>query len=818
MNLEEFVNDTLTPAIYRTPARLFGGSWKRRTGKQVCAQHVITNGRDAHDGVGAIIFEDTPYLICDGADAQTNTEIVAWYAEVNSLHYYEAARAIADIYGITFNVDESTLTPYQRKAYGSGSRRDDLADVRAMAEATSNDCAEAVYLRARGITDAQRRAAYLFAVNDGTIRTLVGIHDRHHDEASPMPKGVNDGSHTVGIPVLQGGDLVAIYFRTIAAGVTPKYTSVKLSRASSLVYGLRRAAPTTQTGRPRTLIAVEGAFDAIAAQAAVGTDYDVVAYMTATIREEQARAIAKAGYRNIIQIADYDGDGKTADTVQYVRRTAKTLTGAGLTVLVADLIDEEHPDVKQDPNSFLQAFGTEEFVGRVKAATHATNYIINAIARHAADGSDEARVNARRDIVNALMESSADVINDILNRSDEPMARLFGDIEDLREKLTSERQRLIDEAAEKERRRAIVDKYTEVSEYARKGEYEEAKKRADEARRLIDGDGGTVWNTVKGGRAIAPIIERFKSKAEGLVTRWNVSPDGTTTSRTPIVIPPAAITTISARTGNGKTKALVNIALMFMERAKTTGRHVVYIPYEEDICDTLVNFINVDSDEPMQLPVEGRTEYDNKTIITTCIKEGRGMIKSATESKEHIFAAVEEGKLIIIDEAPTVEDIARLVVGSNGDIEALCIDYLQLIRTENKKATDPKNILVNVMQTLNHVARSTGVSVIAASQFNRECNAPTDMTESKNAAAADIEWATALNIGIYSSYRHPNSITWNDDSEEVKRIKAAGFNPDDINHHSIYMKVLKGRQRGQTEQWGVMGFDGNTGRIGTNVI
>ena len=809
-DLTQFVNEKLAVKIYEDPERAFGGTWRRASAAQRCKEHLLTDGHEAHDFGGSYIRYNKPYKIVDGSDSSSYCEIVKFYQRKNGIDsYIDAVKRLAALYDITYDVP-TNWQPSAEYIQTQKNREEDIDDVAAMAAFTPDNSREAEYLRARGITDELRRDNDIFAVNEQTEPILDRIRKRHRGTSSSFPKGVRaHGSHTIATPIYEHGHIVAFYFRTLSPDVTPKYLAWNVEKDTPIMFGLRRASPTAR----RSLVLVEGVFDVIAAQAAIGRDYDVAGYLSSSLKDRQAALIAQAGYRNVIQIVDFDGVQKTENTLKFVRSTAKTLAAEGLTSLVVDLIDETHPDVKQDSNSFIQQFGEEAFTARVKAAQHGTRYIVNGIARAAANGTDEERSDARRDIKETLaIEPSADIINDILARDGSPTARLFGDIDNLRTQLTEERQRLIEKAAEEERRRAIADKYAEVSEHARKGEYEEAKKCADEARRLIDGkskssDKLALWLTPI---TRADIIEEYRGQGGGLVTRWRVATNGK--PRTPIVISTGAVTAFTAPTKHGKTKALTNVALMYIDEAKKHNKRVAIIHNEESRGDEVVNLINVLANVVV--------DPNNRAFIRRCVQEEVSTGQEAIdEARERIFQLIEDGTLVIVSHKPTIEEVEEAVTAGANEFDAIIYDYIQRSRTDDAYIST-KDKIKHVMDILNDLAAKTGLPIVTASQFNRQCSSPTDMDLNKNAEASDIEWTLSKCIGLFSSLRRPVEgalfyIEAGDNGKLAGQIVNAGFNVMDTEHPSMYMRILADRE-GLSDTWGVMEYNGNTGYIGLN--
>ena len=118
MKLATFIGEQLTPAFYADPERLFPWTWKRTNNRQQARTHGLTDGREAKDGNGSYIRDNTPFLIYDGTDTSAREEFVKLYQNQNNIPTREeAAHAIADIYGITFpQIDHSEKADEGRRA------------------------------------------------------------------------------------------------------------------------------------------------------------------------------------------------------------------------------------------------------------------------------------------------------------------------------------------------------------------------------------------------------------------------------------------------------------------------------------------------------------------------------------------------------------------------------------------------------------------------------------------------------------------------------------------------------------------------------
>ena len=808
MGLQDFINNRLAPEFYANPERLFAWEWRRRQGKQIAAIHGLTDGHRAHDKNGTYIREIAPYLIVDGSGGGSR-EFVTLYKETHNIGTYtQAAREIADIYGVPFDVDDWGIDEAQERRYKT--RRTDMTDVAQMCLKTDANSPEADYLRGRGISDEARGDYYLFGVNAETEPILRAIYSRHKEAGDNItfPSGVAAGGmFTVGIPIICNGTLCGFDIRALPEREGDhKFTSMGWrSKRDGTVHNLHYA-----TGRePKTLIIVEGALDCIVAQGAAGKTYDVVAVMGNSLLPEQAKEIAAAGYKNIIHAVDFDGVAKTAKTISYVEQTRKTAEEAGLTMLAADLIDEAHPTEKQDANSFVHEFGVEAFMKRIKAAAHPTTFICKKIAR-AAEPSDEGRVKARQAILEQLrQEPSADVVGDILADATSPVVKLFGDPEGLRVSLVKEKQ-----AAK------VAAEYTAAAEAAKAGNFDEAQRHSDRAQRLKEGGGEDPLDKWFEPQSWEEMVAQYRRQREGLHTGLYLrhSLNDAANDMEELIIPSGAITCFTAPRGHGKTKTLQNMVLIAAAAAQAEGKSIIAIHYEESTGDYLNNLISITANKAFT--------SRNRLYIREHMQLGEAADSSFRAAMETVRGYYENGTIIPIGTNPTIEQICRAVEeGVREDkLAAVVVDYLQRVPTE-AKAWNRKDQLATICAIFNQLSRDSGIPFISASQFNRTVQAPTDMCATANADAAEIEQYASLNIGLWSSDEEPAaaSRTWYDANgrrtREAEELTKAGliFRDSanyDTSKKTLYMRVLKDRE-GSRQLWNVFEFDGNIGRIKT---
>lgn len=239
------------------------------------------------------------------------------------------------------------------------------------------------------------------------------------------------------------------------------------------------------------------------------------------------------------------------------------------------------------------------------------------------------------------------------------------------------------------------------------------------------------------------LYNSYKDKHEALATKFELyHMEGNNEVPYSINFPSAAITTIGAATGNGKSKILQSIALDAQE-SLSEGETILYITYEENEQNVNIQFENSYFNDILT------TEYgrgSNITTITDWLTKGETRYMR-NETKEKFFQKEEEwkairrsGKIKIVKpEDNYLETLLALIEYSvkNLKIKAILLDYVQEIYVENWSQYSRSDELKKAMVELDLIAQKTKLPIIMGAQLSREAASPLELN---NQCIADSSW------------------------------------------------------------------------------
>lgn len=819
MKLATFIGEQLTPAFYADPERLFPWTWKRTNNRQRARTHGLTDGREAKDGNGSYIRENTPFLIYDGTDTSAREEFVKLYQNRNNIPTREeAAHAIADIYGITFpQIDHSEKA--DEADYRWSANASWIRDLRQLI-ATPDDTEEWAYLttadkddpdKGRGLTpDAIREAGIGIVRNKEQAFIVNEIIGKNRWK----PVGGIGTTYRIFVPIIAAGRLIGIQFRILPRvadeqGITRRYHT---AGSTAIPFGLRMPSLKDKS-RAATLVVTEGIYDAIAADMALqNIAVGVAAVMGSCVTAEQAAAIKAAGYEWVYFVPDYDGIEKYPNRKESIDATRDALKAVGVRTYVVDMEDDDATR-KSDPNTFVIRHGTQAFADRVTEASSVTAYKVNHLGMEFGmplKDWDGLSLHDKRQYSHAAAAYIAEEDDPLefryIMEQKEIIEPLFGDADKAREAISAVRE----EIAENNRRKQAEKLLETAQALIREGKWERAIPMIDEAKRLQHGgEAAQLYAEWSMPRSWDEMIAEYTRQGGGIRTGLMMSLHNDDDS-TETILYGGSLSVIAAPTGHGKTKMLHNFLLLALqaEMAAATGRQVWLFHYEESHGDVLNSLINILSNNK-----DGKR---NKSYIREVMHTGHTVIEPIEEAMAKIRGYYERGVIQIISSHPTIEKIRAGVMEASrrGILAAVFLDYIQKIETE-RKTSGKKEQVAAVCNTLNELATDTGLPIVAGAQFNRAPLSPVDMELQQLADASEIEQSAALVIGGYSSsFDVRAGSSWND-SKEAEKVSEAKWIPK--NGKTMYLRVLKDRE-GRENVWGVFTWDGNTGRLGDNKI
>ena len=771
--LQDFIDSRIVEAIYFDPAKIFGGKWRQRGARKVCATHILTDGHRSHDGNGTYISNSRPHLICDGGDPRTNTEVVKFIEQARGCDRLEAARYIADAYGITFP-DLREETPEDRQ------RRERRAKQRRIAEAmkftdtptpTDGQREALDYLHRRGLSDQQIADAGIVYISSDPTETEAHaklceiwqtVTDRIREESRPggvWPTATKKAVYRLAWPVWSSGQLSGYVFAALPsdrdeaeAQGRPKYKLAKFDEATGVVFDLKPAQTKRKPWQLSTLIAVEGYFDVwTAARALQGTQYpDVVAYINGAITPDQAEAIHRAGYDRVVFVPDWEGQTETrtiADGAKlqadHIESSRAALRRAGVAMYIADLRDDGEPQTKQDANSYVETYGEEAFRAAIAQASTVAQYSVTTAPYQFGEEVGAMQAGEVKAYIRRVIAEETDPAIYAQLLTDQTVATLYGndmaaakaDIKAERESVNAERQQ---EKAQT-RRRLHAEAYEQAARLIADGEDKAA---ASVIKRAEATDGPDIMATTFAPQSLQ-VFDEETPDILGIPTPYHLqAADGTDV---PLTIKGEAITTFGARSGHGKTAILLNLAVCCLDAAGD-DEAVVYFTAETSRKTLARRLYNI---------MAGRKDMTMKAAASV------------------IDQALQSGKLTIFRDrdAGVISERVEALGGSTKRVRAVIIDYIQLLRVANFRG-NKKERMEEACSILEAMAVSSSAAVIIGAQLNRaETKDPISWGVDSIGDAIDIEQVSSDIFLLWNTAKTPtgekNADSVNDELRQI---------------------------------------------------
>ncbi len=644
------------------------------------------------------------------------------------------------------------------------------------------------YLRSRGYTDEEiQRAGFGHYPARDSFKAMLGgdLSPADNQEFSIFaPKSLGD-SHTMLIPSRdEWGRPEGFIVRSLLKDDKLKELGVQKYVVN---FGYRRGDHLfnfSALDRDKKLIVVEGYIDALVAEAK-GVE-GVVSTGGAGLTEKQIDHVMGRGVRDFVLILDADKAGEKG-TLSAI----KLITAKGGRVYMTAL-----PSGYKDPDELLrQGGGVEIFQEAVRNARAHYLHLLD----QRFDRAEEAIASQGK-----LTDMEKDLLlNDVIALGGQTQTLLE---RDLLVQAFMERGAplgITREALEQAITGLQVAREKEKKEKALRTGLETAQKLVDsgktqEAQELLGGLGkmtdqlpAETFEALRIPVTEKEIREKVKDKPKNI-------PTGLSIRRDPLVIPSGAITIISAPTSHGKTAFQINLGLNMARNQENKPIHL--FSYEENREAIVLKALNA--------YIQADLSKNNFRSIESYYRTGEeGYLKYDTlplfhQKREAFFREIiEPGRLNIHYVDYSAEELVEAIRYLNkvSEVGAVIIDYMQLLRLRENRASSRQEELKQICLDLKDCAVDTGLPLILGAQFNREVSSRTAIHASRISEAGDIERIANLIIGL-----------WNMNFAERD---ASGTPPQD---DRMYAVILKGRDM-RAGDHDYLEYDGNQGRIWNTV-
>lgn len=613
--------------------------------------------------------------------------------------FVEAVKELAGLAGVDTSPLERELTPQEAVELEARHRRRDLLEDfateahKALLEAPAAAPARA-HLLGRGYTENELEGLPLgYYAHKGTVAALLG--NRGYTEAELDASGLLADGRWEGrlvIPWRDERERVASVAARDLTGDGPKYLYLP-GATKPPAFGLD-VARGSYAARAEGLVLVEGLLDVVLLQAR--GFYNVAALGTASLSAERWAELAALGFPSFTLALDNDEAGR-AGTLKALENLRKVDN-----VRKVYVIREEALGQAKDPDELVRAKGLEAFRAVLREARPwALHLGDNLLGDVTPKGEDR----AKREAVERVLAVAAR--RDVNALDGEDLLRLAAfrtgyTVEALAEVGLSLRERRELERAEAELRDA-----------ARALEADLGKPGADP--RELAAAYSKRLSVVQGRTDDTPppfsvdgLLRELANTPEGLASGW------ATVDKLGVRFRPKELALLGARTGHGKTSALVHLLETWLD-AELEGP-LVFFSHEEPpelvLCRLLA------------LMADGWTFAETRDWCRSPLSRGDKYgwpdRKALEAAQERLRAA--EGRLVLVHRptwsASRVAAYAHELAETRG-VGAVLVDYLQRLPSEVK--ADRRDIEVSATgRTLKSLAVDLGVPVVAGAQINRE--------------------------------------------------------------------------------------------------
>ncbi|GHT36707.1 hypothetical protein AGMMS49593_02260 [Endomicrobiia bacterium] len=230
-----------------------------------------------------------------------------------------------------------------------------------------------------------------------------------------------------------------------------------------------------------------------------------------------------------------------------------------------------------------------------------------------------------------------------------------------------------------------------------------------------------------------------------------------------IVFPSGTVSYIGARTGRGKTTALVNLA---REAINKKTRKTLFISLEmsrKDIINKLIlsKICELSLEKNFTLDRESPCEDLYQLMKGTAIKKSKyskQFIECATEAQELVKYTIDNGIFVLLDgRGVTFNDIINTITTNtkaiNGHAPLVLLDYIQKMPVNLEYSTKEElQRIANASSELIKASIGTNAVTIASAQFNRSSGKESDgadiLSDTGFRGCGDLEQDAENAIGI----------------------------------------------------------------------
>ncbi len=857
MELGKFVDEELYPAIFEELDKVFPSMKFERYGNKWRSPLNIDGTSPKNKRRDKTIVAETRYQVATENGGGGSKNLISLYMEQNNIgDRIEAIKAISEIVGIAHMIPEGEGS---QKWEEERKRREQLAlsldrQRRALFDESNPE--------AKAVLD------YLTEKRGYSIEFIkeIGVGYLSPDEAKFLLENCNiktnwNVSHfPLSIPYFYKGNVIGFKCRYITAEAKEKYGNQKYRNALLEWVEMNKApfgmipSNLSHLNKKEQVIVMEGELDALHATA-LGLS-NVIATSGNKIVPEQAEAIRKNGYKNVVILLDADEAGQ-----QFTGESIKCIDEAGLNSFTATI-----PDAK-DADEYLKSHTIGELKEIIDKAVFGGLWLYK----------KEVEKFYQSPQTETEFFKFIDSFIGIASKYREPYKReilytyLRNDFQDnieaIEKGIRESTEKRVKEAEDGDETKAALDTLKEASASIIEGKKEKGKLEEldtfQDALNII-GKGEEKLNAINTLRSLSPsVISRagkgetledigklkkavrtlqkseqeegfssmlkdntdelyssYKDTPEALHTKFELyHKEGSYEVPYKLSFPSGVLSIIGAQTNHGKSKILQTLALDAIESMEEEGQTILYITYEENELNVNAQFENAYFNDT--LTRESAKGSNLQTIIEWLTKGETRYMRNETRDK--FFQAEEEwkairrsGKIKILKpEENYLETLIALIefAVKHFKIKAIFLDYIQEVYVENWSQYSRTDELKQAMVQLDAIAQKTKLPIILAAQLSREAISPLDL---RNQYIADSGWIERKASEILLVWSNSEDVGGKSLKEvEDKRKRVNEEIPElykDGRNGKLYFKLTKSRiiPKGS---YAIVSINGNTGRV-----
>lgn len=712
MSVLDFLDQEVLPRL--TPDAVYSGvKWTETRGRYWRGPCPLHGGKDSNFSVDTVTLRWTCFSRCGSGSA---VAFVNGGEMPHGRDYVEAVKKLAAVAGVKF--PERERTEEELRKDGEKNRKADLLETflsMAKAALTEDGGAEArQYLKGRGLSEDASRGLGLYTTAAAVRDALAA---KGFTAAEVEASGLVLDKRWEGRLIIPWRDRWG-YLGTFAARdltgkveEKDKYLYLKGTRKADLVaFGLDVALHK----RPDRLVLVEGLLDVVNLQDRGLHNVAAIGGGGREFSPDRWERLAAFGVSRVVLVLD--NDPKTDGTWPGLEGTLKALENVRKVhnvgnVPVVDVLHPAHLGQYKDPDALVTKEGADVFRALLDKREPAALFVARCIL---GDVTPESPAHERQDKAAAVAAFADSIQGDRSALTMEDLARLVS------ERTGYSPHALEDVADRHEERRSkeAQEKLLEDTLRAAAAARERGEDPVDVVRKLKT-NLSAVEAKVKD---TPPLFSVDRLEEESKRTPTGKSSGWKALDSQEVFFNPGELSIIGARTGHGKTSALVGLLMNWLRDTNGKELLVLYSAEEPEvrIYHRLLALLTVKGDEGWTVP-----EVRDYLRGGFSSRGGEYIWKSKDrlDAARDVLRRLEDGLLIVHRSAWTVEEIdahAR-TLASRRNVGAVLVDYLQRIPAPAGGRYDRRDIEVStVARCLKSLAVDLSLPVVAGCQINRE--------------------------------------------------------------------------------------------------